>query len=107
MKRLLTMIAVDLAWAAGLAAIALTFLGAPDATRTHAAPEAVADPAMAEANRALLRARVAETLATEIWSLTQVGAYSRAAVPALMVIAASAPVLWLLSPARGTPGSSG
>lgn len=66
MKRRLTMIAVDLAWAAGLAAIALAFLGAPDATRTHAAPEAVADPAMAEANRALLRARVAETLATEI-----------------------------------------
>lgn len=55
----------------------------------------------------LLRPIGFDTLATEIWSLTQVGAYSRAAVPALVLIAASAPVLWLLSPTRGTPGASG
>ena len=55
----------------------------------------------------LLRPIGFDTLATEIWELTQVGAYSRAAVPALVLIAASAPVLWLLSPTRGAPGSSG
>lgn len=55
----------------------------------------------------LLRPIGFETLATEIWSLTQVGAYSRAAVPALVLIAASAPVLWLLSPSRGTASASG
>ena len=36
-----------------------------------------------------------ETLATEIWKLTSVGAYSRAALPALVLIAVSIPLLWL------------
>ena len=50
-----------------------------------------------------------ETLATEIWRLTQVGAYSRAALPALSLIAVSAPVLYLVSSERigwelGSPG---
>ena len=48
----------------------------------------------------LLRPIGFETLATEIWKLTQVGAYSRAAVPALVLIAVSAPVLYLLSAGR-------
>ncbi len=48
----------------------------------------------------LLRPIGFETLATEIWKLTQIGAYSRAAVPALVLIAVSAPVLWLLSSER-------
>jgi iron(III) transport system permease protein len=56
----------------------------------------------------LLRPIGFETLATEIWKLTQIGAYSRAAVPALVLIAVSAPVLYLLSAARrfesGTAG---
>ena len=45
----------------------------------------------------LLRPIGFDTLATEIWKLTQVGAYSRAAVPALVLIALSAPVLYLVS----------
>ena len=48
----------------------------------------------------LLRPIGFETLATEIWGLTQVGAYSRAAVPALLLIVVSAPVLYLVSSAR-------
>ncbi|MGI8973604.1 MAG: ABC transporter permease [Gaiella sp.] len=44
----------------------------------------------------LLRPIGFDTLATEIWSETQVGAYSQAAVPALTLIAVSAPVLWLV-----------
>jgi iron(III) transport system permease protein len=48
----------------------------------------------------LLRPIGFETLATEIWKLTQVGAYSRAAVPALVLIAVSAPVLYLVSAER-------
>jgi iron(III) transport system permease protein len=48
----------------------------------------------------LLRPIGFETLATEIWKLTQVGAYSQAALPALMLIAVSAPVLYLLSSSR-------
>lgn len=48
----------------------------------------------------LLRPIGFDTLATEIWKLTQVGAYSRAAVPALVLIAVSAPVLYLLSAER-------
>jgi iron(III) transport system permease protein len=48
----------------------------------------------------LLRPIGFETLATEIWKLTQVGAYSRAAVPSLMLIAVSAPVLYLVSTDR-------
>jgi iron(III) transport system permease protein len=56
----------------------------------------------------LLRPIGFETLATDIWRLTQVGAYSRAAVPALVLIAVSAPVLYLISSERrfesGTSG---
>ncbi len=56
----------------------------------------------------LLRPIGFETLATEIWKLTQIGAYSRAALPALVLIAVSAPVLYLLSSNRrfesGGPG---
>lgn len=48
----------------------------------------------------LLRPIGFETLATEIWKLTQVGAYSRAALPSLVLIAVSAPVLYLLSASR-------
>lgn len=45
----------------------------------------------------LLRPIGFETLATEIWKFTSVGAYSRAAVPALALILLSAPFLFLLS----------
>ena len=45
----------------------------------------------------LLRPIGFETLATEIWKLTSVGAYSRAAVPALVLILVSAPFVYLLS----------
>lgn len=45
----------------------------------------------------LLRPIGFETLATEIWTLTTVGAYSRAAVPALVLIVLSAPLLYLAS----------
>lgn len=56
----------------------------------------------------LLRPIGFETLATEIWKLTQVGAYSRAAVPALVLMAVSAPVLYLVSAdRRGSMGRSG
>jgi iron(III) transport system permease protein len=48
----------------------------------------------------LLRPIGFETLATDIWALTQIGAYSRAALPALVLIAVSAPVLYLLSSSR-------
>ena len=48
----------------------------------------------------LLRPIGFDTLATEIWSETQVGAYSQAAVPALTLIAVSAPVLWLVHAER-------
>jgi iron(III) transport system permease protein len=50
----------------------------------------------------LLRPIGFETLATEIWKLTQIGAYSRAALPALVLIAVSAPILFLL----GRPGAA-
>jgi iron(III) transport system permease protein len=56
----------------------------------------------------LLRPIGFETLATDIWTLTQVGAYSSAAVPALVLVAVSAPVLYLVSSERrfesGTSG---
>jgi iron(III) transport system permease protein len=56
----------------------------------------------------LLRPIGFETLATEIWKLTQVGAYSQAALPALLLIAVSAPVLYLLSSShRFESGGSG
>ena len=49
----------------------------------------------------LLRPIGFDTLATEVWSATQVGAYSQAAAPALVLITLSAPVLWLLQSERG------
>lgn len=55
----------------------------------------------------LLRPIGFETLATEIWKLTQVGAYSRAALPALVLIAVSAPVLYLVSRDRRLGSSVG
>jgi iron(III) transport system permease protein len=54
----------------------------------------------------LLRPIGFETLATDIWKLTQVGAYSRAAVPALVLIALSAPVLYLVSAERRFEGGA-
>jgi iron(III) transport system permease protein len=48
----------------------------------------------------LLRPIGFETLATDIWRLTQVGAYSQAALPALVLIVVSAPVLYLVSSER-------
>jgi iron(III) transport system permease protein len=45
----------------------------------------------------LLRPIGFETLATEIWKFTSVGSYSRAALPALLLIALSAPIVYLLS----------
>jgi iron(III) transport system permease protein len=53
----------------------------------------------------LLRPIGFETLATEVWSATSLGAYSRAAVPGLLLIVASAPILYLLT--RRGAGSSG
>ena len=44
----------------------------------------------------LLRPIGFETLATEIWRLTSVGAYSRAALPALLLVAVAAPVVYAL-----------
>jgi len=55
----------------------------------------------------LLRPIGFDTLATEVWSATQVGAYSQAAVPALVLIALSAPVLWLLQGERSTLAEPG
>jgi iron(III) transport system permease protein len=55
----------------------------------------------------LLRPIGFETLATEIWRLTAVGSYSRAALPALLLVAAAAPVVWLLlrrGASRESPG---
>jgi iron(III) transport system permease protein len=54
----------------------------------------------------LLRPIGFDTLATEIWTLTTVGAYSRAALPALVLIAVSAPVLYLLSAGRRPESST-
>ncbi|MFN2466929.1 MAG: ABC transporter permease [Gaiellaceae bacterium] len=44
----------------------------------------------------LLRPIEFETLATEIWRFTSLGLYSRAAPPALLLIAVSAPLVYLL-----------
>jgi iron(III) transport system permease protein len=56
----------------------------------------------------LLRPIGFETLATEIWRHTSVASYSRAAIPALLLIALSAPLLWLVRTGSasdaGTPG---
>jgi iron(III) transport system permease protein len=45
----------------------------------------------------LLRPIGFETLATEVWSATSLGFYSRAAVPGLLLIVASTPILFLLT----------
>jgi iron(III) transport system permease protein len=55
----------------------------------------------------LLRPIGFDTLATEIWTLTTVGAYSRAALPALVLIAVSTPVLYFLSAERRPQGGAG
>ncbi len=48
----------------------------------------------------LLRPIGFDTLATEIWKLTQVGAYSQAAVPALTLILVSAPIVYVVAADR-------
>jgi iron(III) transport system permease protein len=50
----------------------------------------------------LLRPIGFETLATEIWKYTSVGSYSEASLPALALIAASAPILYLLGSRWGS-----
>jgi iron(III) transport system permease protein len=55
----------------------------------------------------LLRPIGFDTLATEIWGATQVGAYSQAAVPALLLVVLSAPVLWLVHGDRGLAEAGG
>jgi iron(III) transport system permease protein len=45
----------------------------------------------------LLRPIGFETLATEVWKFTAVGSYSQAALPALLLVAASAPFIYLLA----------
>ena len=56
----------------------------------------------------LLRPIGFETLATEVWKYTSVASYSRAALPALVLIAVSAPIVYLLGVRSdsevGTPG---
>jgi iron(III) transport system permease protein len=49
----------------------------------------------------LLRPIGFDTLATEIWTATSVAAYAEAAPPALLLIAVSAPIVYLLGPRRG------
>ena len=44
----------------------------------------------------LLRPIGFDTLATEVWSATGVSSYSEAALPALVLIVLSAPVVWVL-----------
>jgi iron(III) transport system permease protein len=53
----------------------------------------------------LLRPIGFDTLATEVWTATTVSAYSQAAVPALLLIVLSAPVVYLLQvrPGRQAP----
>jgi iron(III) transport system permease protein len=55
----------------------------------------------------LLRPIGFDTLATEIWGATQVGAYSQAAIPSLLLIGLSAPVLWLLQDHRSGLAEAG
>ena len=55
----------------------------------------------------LLRPIGFDTLATEIWAATQVGAYSQAAIPSLLLIGLSAPVLWLLHDHRSGLAEAG
>ena len=54
----------------------------------------------------LLRPIGFDTLATEVWRFTSVGAYSQAALPALVLIAASAPFLYLVSAERRSGGGA-
>jgi iron(III) transport system permease protein len=49
----------------------------------------------------LLRPIGFDTLATEIWTATSVAAYSEAAPPALLLVAASAPFVYVLAARRG------
>ena len=51
----------------------------------------------------LLRPIGFDTLATEIWTATSAGFYSRAAVPALVLIVASAPFVYLLAVRGAAP----
>ena len=53
----------------------------------------------------LLRPIGFETLATEVWKFTSVGSYSQAALPALLLVAVSAPFLWLLAGRRAAAGT--
>ncbi|MEY2533485.1 MAG: iron(III) transport system permease protein [bacterium] len=55
----------------------------------------------------LLRPVGFDTLATEVWTATTVSAYSEAALPALLLVAFSAPVVYLLQlrPGRGGGGA--
>ena len=48
----------------------------------------------------LLRPIGFETLATEVWQATSVGAYSEAAMPALLLVATAAPFVWFLTGRR-------
>jgi iron(III) transport system permease protein len=50
----------------------------------------------------LLRPIGFDTLATEVWTATALGSYSQAAVPALFLVAAAAPVVYLLTARRVT-----
>ena len=50
----------------------------------------------------LLRPIGFDTLATEIWAATSLGAYSQAAPPALLLIVVSAPIVYLLAARRGS-----
>jgi iron(III) transport system permease protein len=50
----------------------------------------------------LLRPIGFDTLATEVWKYTQIASYSRAAPPALLLIALSAPLVWVLAARRGS-----
>jgi iron(III) transport system permease protein len=50
----------------------------------------------------LLRPTGFDTLATEIWKYTSIASYSRAAPPALLLIAVSSPLVYLLGTRRGS-----
>lgn len=56
----------------------------------------------------LLRPIGFDTLATEVWKFTEIGSYSRAALPALLLIFVAAPFVWFVSGRRssalGSPG---
>jgi iron(III) transport system permease protein len=54
----------------------------------------------------LLRPIGFETLATDVWKLTSVGDYSRAALPALALVALATPIIVVLT-ARRDPGALG